>query len=157
MGTLILMQGLPGSGKSEWVKRFLKKHENENWVVINKDSIRGMLNPLKWNSTIELVTKTSKISMILHAASQKCNIIIDETHLTKESLENYKTHIFPDWFRNSYNFKVIRVDTPFEICKQRNALREPRRRVPDARMQQMYETYEKFVPEGFELMMVKNI
>lgn len=42
--TVIMMVGLPGVGKTTWVKQYLRDHPEEHWVLMNTDVI---LNAMK--------------------------------------------------------------------------------------------------------------
>lgn len=37
--TVIVMVGLPGSGKTTWVKQYLREHTEEHWILFNADTI----------------------------------------------------------------------------------------------------------------------
>lgn len=37
--TVIVMVGLPGAGKTTWVKQYLREHPDEHWILFNTDSI----------------------------------------------------------------------------------------------------------------------
>lgn len=37
--TVIVMVGLPGAGKTTWVKQYLREHPDEHWILFSTDSI----------------------------------------------------------------------------------------------------------------------
>lgn len=37
--TIIVMVGLPGVGKTTWVRQYLRDHPNEHWLLLNTDTI----------------------------------------------------------------------------------------------------------------------
>lgn len=39
MNELLVLQGIPASGKSTWAKEFIKGKEDQ-WIIVNRDSIR---------------------------------------------------------------------------------------------------------------------
>ena len=41
MSKLIVLQGIPASGKSTWAKQWAKEYPNSR-VVVNRDSLRSM-------------------------------------------------------------------------------------------------------------------
>lgn len=41
MSKLIILQGIPGSGKTTYARQFCKDHDN--YVRVNRDDIRNML------------------------------------------------------------------------------------------------------------------
>lgn len=38
------MVGLPGAGKTAWVRRYLRDHPDEHWTVISADKVLGAMN-----------------------------------------------------------------------------------------------------------------
>ena len=42
MNTLLILQGIPGSGKSTWARKFIKD-KSKSWIIVNRDAIRDML------------------------------------------------------------------------------------------------------------------
>lgn len=37
--TIIVMVGLPGVGKTTWVRQYLREHPEEHWLLLNTDTI----------------------------------------------------------------------------------------------------------------------
>ena len=154
---LILMQGLPCSGKTEYSKRYVKEHGDEKVCIINRDSIRGMLNPIKWTHDIEQLTKKIKRIAIINSLSMGFTTIIDETNLTKDKLESYRKYLDFSGIHNQIEIFVIHVNTPFNTCLLRNRLREDRWRLSEERMQEMHDTMENDIPEFYKLKIVENV
>lgn len=77
--TVYILCGLIGSGKSTWAR----KHAGDNAVIINKDSIRTMLRGVYvYDIALEPLVKRIANDMIM-SASEKYDVIIDETHITR--------------------------------------------------------------------------
>lgn len=50
--TIIAMVGLPGVGKTTWVRQYLKEHPDENWILLNTDTVLQV-----HKSTISAITR----------------------------------------------------------------------------------------------------
>lgn len=83
MTTVSILIGLPGSGKSTWSKK--KAVAEPRTVIINRDSIRTMLKgAYVYDEDLEVLVKAITFSAVREALSLNFNLIIDETHTTKE-------------------------------------------------------------------------
>ncbi len=116
MKTLTLIVGLPGSGKTSYVK----KQKYENTVVLSSDEIRRELFK---NAAFQ--TDNDKVFKLLYARARKAllsgkNVVIDATNIDKYhralTLSNFK------------RFKIKRIavviDTPPEKCVSNDKHRE---------------------------------
>lgn len=86
--TLLMLQGIPGSGKSTWARNFIKNN-SDKWVIINRDSIRDMLGNYWIPKREDLVTdiETASIKRSLHRGF---NVIIDATNLNEKTLKIFQ-------------------------------------------------------------------
>lgn len=132
MAILVLMVGVPGSGKSTWIQNNLT--DKDVWV--SRDAIRYNLLEedddyfAKENEVIELFI--NNINNMLNKNFRY--VYADATHLHPKGraqlLNNLK--IKPDAIYAVY------IDTPLNITLERNAQREGRARVPDDVIKRMY-------------------
>lgn len=132
MAILVLMMGVPGSGKSTWIQNNLT--DKDVWV--SRDAIRYNLLEedddyfAKENEVIELFI--NNINNMLNKNFRY--VYADATHLHPKGraqlLNNLK--IKPDAIYTVY------IDTPLNITLERNAQREGRARVPDDVIRRMY-------------------
>lgn len=120
MSKLIIMSGLPGSGKSTKAEEILKKHGNT--VRINKDLLRTMLHFDKFNGTNESMTQEASSLLAAHFIGQNKNVIIDDTNLNPKVMQYWKD------FAKMWNIKIEHcdIDTDFEECVYRDDIREKR-------------------------------
>ncbi len=92
-----ILVGLPGSGKSTWARETAK---DENTIIICRDYIRRMLKGVyifdpKYEPLVTEITMTA----LNDALMADFDIIIDETHITKElrtnAIERVRNHTMP--------------------------------------------------------------
>lgn len=78
-GKLLMLKGLPRSGKSTWAKEWIKK--SGNWYRVNKDSLRTMLHDDKWTPQNEKITMKAQDSIVRTLLSAGKNVVVDDTNL----------------------------------------------------------------------------
>lgn len=116
---IIIMQGLPASGKSTRAKEIIK--ETGNTVRINKDLIRKMLHFDKWTGNNENLTRKIARAIAKEALLYR-NVIIDDTNLNLGTLQSWK-----DLAKElNVSYEIIEMATPIGECLQRDALRNDR-------------------------------
>jgi len=134
---LIIMQGIPGSGKSTWAKEFVKKASAEGLT----SSIRSTDDQFMVDGIYRFDIK--KISMY-HVRNQQfvyedCVkgidvVIVDNTNIRAEHAMLYANI----GKKNGYSVEVIRIDPGLVVAKQRNATRTADRRIPDHVIDKMH-------------------
>ena len=85
MRKVFILNGLPGSGKTTWVKNYVKEHPDT--LVISMDDLRQHFHAGKYIFDMELEPAIRNISdQILEELifNTKRDIIIDETNVRKE-------------------------------------------------------------------------
>jgi predicted kinase len=144
MSRLILMCGIPGSGKTALVKQFKPPMA----IHISRDEIRFNLlkDDDKYFAKENQVFRTF-INEIDKYINMGCTVYADATHLTRKAraktLHALRSH--PD------AIQIIYCKTSLLDCLERNDLREGRARVPDSTIRQMYNDFEEpRLDEGFD-------
>lgn len=79
MSKLIMMKGLPRSGKSTWAKDFVAKSGNA--VIVSRDALRDMLHDGKWSGRNEKVTMAAQKALVEHLLQNVQTVIVDDTNL----------------------------------------------------------------------------
>lgn len=134
---LYLMSGIPGSGKSTFIKNTI----NDKSVWISRDAIRFSLvaETEEYFSKEDLVLKTfyQEIQAALENPSVE-NIYVDATHLNPKGRKEVLSKIsIPD----GVNVNAVYTNVPISICIKRNAQRTGRAVVPSHVIQSMAKRY----------------
>lgn len=80
MKQVIILQGLPASGKSTWAREHVAQHPNR-YKRINKDELRTMLDAGKFSSGNEDFVLAARDALILLALREGKHVIVDDTNL----------------------------------------------------------------------------
>lgn len=84
---IIMCVGIPGSGKSTWAKSEISK-DPDNWVRINNDDLRAMMNNSIYSSSYEKLVTDTRNYLIREALKRDKNIIIDNLNLNKKHFDD---------------------------------------------------------------------
>lgn len=149
---LILMIGIPGSGKSTWISQ----NQSENTVVVSPDDIRrelsGNVSDQTQNAKVWFLVK-ERTSAALKAGK---NVILDATNVASKSRKRFLTGLPPHKLQ-AKRFEADPNETHRRIRKQiENG--EDRSDVPHSAVMSMSEQFknqsnpEQLQAEGFELL-----
>jgi predicted kinase len=127
MRTLIILKGLPASGKSTYAKDLLKK-ESGRFKRINRDDLRAMLDDGAYSKVNEEFVRNMQIELVRNALSSGFDVVLDNTHLVQKtlmSIHNLAAEVG--------DVKVIEksFNTSVEDCIKRNEGRQGSARVPE--------------------------
>ena len=137
MRTLLILRGLPGSGKSTWIEENgLKPY------ALCPDEIRLLCcSPLLQADGMECIGGNSEntvwkvfLQLIKERMRHGAFTVIDSTNIRTEELRRYKK------LCGEYRYRVYCVDftqVPLEEAKRRNGTREPLKRVPEPVIERM--------------------
>ena len=117
MPKMLILSGIPASGKSTFAKQFVK--ENDKWIRINKDDIRRMFGEY-WLPKRESLVEAAEYSIAEDAAFYGWNIIIDDTNLNPKYIKIWKE--FADEFEYEIEYKEFKVS--LEQALEWNSKRE---------------------------------
>lgn len=136
MSVLYVMVGIPGSGKS-YIADILAKEING--AVVSRDTIRfNCLNEEDEYFAKEKEVFKEYLNEIQYYLDIGESVIADATHLNAPSRIKLLSNLY--FTEEDYVVPVV-IDTPFEICKERNAQRTGRSRVPDDVLKSMYDSF----------------
>ncbi|CAJ0963980.1 unnamed protein product, partial [Mesorhabditis belari] len=105
--TVLMMVGLPGVGKTTWVRHYLRDHPDEDWSLISPDTVlnqmkvngvpRSRVHRGRWDMVMGLAAKSMN-RYITFACRRRRNYIIDATNCGRESRKRKLTN-FKDFRR----------------------------------------------------------
>lgn len=138
---LLLLKGLPASGKTTFAKELVRS--DGNWIRVNKDDLRNMLNGGKWASSREKKTVACERWIVELLLDWKKNVVVDDTNLNPTHERYFKG------MAGSHNadFEVKMFDTPLEECIKRDNARP--NGVGETVIRKMYNQYLKPEPAKY--------
>lgn len=134
MRNLVIMIGIPGSGKSTYIDENLDEYQ-----IVCRDDIRLSLGTI-FEPLLEKFVYAIADTMVRANMIRQRNIVIDETNTNIKTIENYL--LLARTF--DYTTTAILFKTPLEICKQRRDFSL----VPEAVIDRMYLQLNKLLEEN---------
>lgn len=130
-----MLKGLPASGKSTYAKELVSK--NHNWVRVNKDDLRAMMNNGEFSGKLEKQVIRTEREIAENALKLGKNVVIDDTNFNPTHEEYFRQ------LAKTYKaeFEVKFFDTPLEVCIERDIKRP--NGVGEAVIRKMYNQYLK--------------
>jgi predicted kinase len=114
---IIVLQGVPASGKSTWSKEFVKG--KEDWIRVCRDDIRSMRGDYWIPSQESFIDKMEQYA-VESALKSGYNVVIDAT--------NFNPKTVAKWMElaqiNDTDFEVKRFDIALDEAIRRDSLRE---------------------------------
>lgn len=133
---LLIMVGLPGSGKSTWARRYLRCHPD--YRIISTDNVRRQLYgdaaiQGEWRDIWQDVVQQLSEGRQAIAQGQASGIVYDATNVRRR----HRREFVQTARRYGYAPVVaVWMDTPLDICLARNQARS--RQVPTEIIEKMY-------------------
>lgn len=130
---VIILRGLPASGKSTWAKDFVDR--NPGWMRVNKDDLRLMMHNSKWSKDNERQVLLIRDAMVEMALTSGHSVVVDDTNFASQHISNIQQ------LADSCGaaFEVKDFDVPLSECLLRN--RHRANQVPDKVIIDMYNKY----------------
>ena len=146
--TLYILCGVPGCGKTTWVREKMKENINPiepKWGYVSRDEVRFSIikeeddyfakEKQVFNEYVNRICNSLKDTYTV-------NTIADATHLNKISRDKLVNAIYRKCPELNFDIVMVYFDVPVEVCKFRNAKRSGRARVPDNVIEKMYASFE---------------
>jgi predicted kinase len=117
---LIMMKGLPASGKSTKAKEIIDG--GGEFYRINRDKLREMLHFSKWTGKREGVTIDSAEMIVANLLSKDNNVIVDDTNLSEKHEGIWK--MMAENFGAKFEVQDMMKDVTVAECIERNKARD---------------------------------
>lgn len=140
MNQLLMLKGLPASGKTTYAKQLLTVG---NWKRVNKDDLRAMLDNYRWSKQNEKFVLELRDKIISDALYRGLNVVVDDTNFNPKHEEDFLR--IAEMSRVGFEVKFF--DTPIEDCIERDLKRPVS--VGERVIRQMYDQYLKPKPEVY--------
>lgn len=144
MNNLYVLCGIPGCGKSTWVKNRMKENTSstdQKWVYVSRDEVRfSMVKEEEDYFSKEKQVFDEFVNRLCGNLSDAWvqNVIADATHVNEISRNKLINAIRRKRPNLPLHITMVYFDIPLEVCKFRNAKREGRARIPDDVMNKMH-------------------
>ena len=135
MKRIIILRGLPASGKSTYARQLAESEPNK-YVIVNRDSIRKMCGKY-WVPQRENYISAIEETMVIEALNHDYIPIIDATNLNPVYLEKWRD------IANMYHgeLEFIFFNTSLQECIERDLKREGDNKVGEKVILGFYEKY----------------
>lgn len=150
---LIATRGLPGSGKSTWVRECLSQYPN-SYKRVSKDDLRAMLNNNVYTADNEAFVIVARDAIIERALTSGFSVLVDDTNLNPAHISHFRDmveYINDTSGRAEGDPAEVEMhvqdftDVPVEECIRRDSLRK--KPVGDKVIRGMWERYLKPIPD----------
>ena len=135
MNKLIVLQGIPASGKSTWAKQWAKEYPKSR-VVINRDSLRNMLGEY-WVPEREKLVTTLEEACIVESLESGYEVCIDATNLNPKTISKWED--IAKYMEVDIEFKEFLISVEEAIARDKGRALE----VGEKTIRNFYEKYYK--------------
>ena len=125
MKKLLILRGLPASGKSTFAKKLLNENPHV-WKRLNKDELRAMLDNSVHSNPNEKFVERVRDFMLVEALKEGKHVVIDDTNLSDRPIERI-TQVVQKYMKDSgdkVHIEIKGFDTSLEECLERDEKRE---------------------------------
>lgn len=118
MNKLLILQGIPASGKSTFAKQWVEE-DPKTRVIVNRDSIRRGLG-VYWVPSRENLVSDIEYSIVYHGIKHNYDICLDSTNLNPNYLNQWL--LLADKYE--YEIEYKKFDISLEEALERDKNRE---------------------------------
>lgn len=124
---VIVLKGLPASGKSTWAAEQVVKHP-DRYCRVNKDSLRAMLHNGRYSKLNESVVRDARDAIIVRALLRGQTVIVDDTNFDPTNMARIQQIVRIQQVVEECGAEVEVeerfFDVPVDECVRRDAARE---------------------------------
>ena len=117
MRKILVLMGLPASGKSSFAAKFIA--DNPSYRRVNKDSIREMINFSAWTRNGDNLVQSIRDAVIHEILTSGYNVVIDDTNLQQVHIDKFEQ--FAEYYNCELEF--LYFDVSLEECIERDSQR----------------------------------
>ena len=140
MKKVLILRGLPASGKSTYAKNILAENPHA-WKRLNKDELRAMLDDSVHSYPNEDFVRRVRDMMLMEALKNGKHVVIDDTNLSERAIARIRQVV--DNYTNETGQNVLiqfkDMETTLEECLERDKIRE--KKVGDEVIMKMYKRH----------------
>lgn len=148
---IIVLQGLPASGKSTWAKAWANE-DSKNRVRFNRDDVRNMLGAY-WVPSRESLINEMYLAFLHSSMVEGFDIVIDNMNLNKAAVAEIEEEVkaFNKWIslsKSDVRYKVEYksfLEVPLETCIERDSKRD--NPIGEKTIRQLFDRYKHLYPE----------
>lgn len=149
MAQLILMQGLPASGKSTIAKQMRMFASKGSIVIVNRDNIRHMLGGDKYyESPCENIVNSIEENAVISALMSGKDVIVDACHLKNKYINRWDDVIRYVHMKQpdvTVKTSIVPVLTSLEECISRDSRRTGFAKAGEDVIRRMYDSYDVMI------------
>jgi predicted kinase len=125
MKKLIILRGLPASGKSTYAKSLLEDNLGM-YKRLNKDELRQMLDNNHHTKSNEKFIERVRDMMLLEALKEGKHVVIDDTNLSDRPIERLRQVVqnYCKTTGNQVQIEVKNIETTLQECLERDEKRD---------------------------------
>jgi predicted kinase len=140
MKTVLILRGLPASGKSTYAKNILAQNPH-TWKRLNKDELRAMLDDSLHSYPNEKFVERVRDMMLREALKEGKHVVIDDTNLSERAITRI-SQVVDNYCAETEQKVQIQfkdMETTLEECLERDKTRE--KKVGDNVIMKMYKQH----------------
>ena len=144
MKKVIIMRGLPGSGKSTYAKNLLAENPNA-YKRINRDDLRMMFDNGYGSNGNEKFIRQVRDMLITKALESGKHVIVDDTNLSDRTVARIRQLVEEFNTKNKENvqIEIKEMETTLEQCIENDSKREGKAKVGEQVIRKMYREFIK--------------
>lgn len=127
MQKIIILKGIPASGKSTYAKQLVKENP-EKYKRVNRDDLRWMLDEYHFSKDNEKFVKKLRDIIIMEALQAGKSVIVDDTNISQRHHQRIND-LAREFFKKTGNKVEVEVKE-FEISLEEAVARDEKRENP---------------------------